>query len=449
METPRASHEPLPGLSVGALGSIFQALGALRNRQALLALFGCLVVGVLVAGLASLLGGFAALLGSLLLLVAVGTGVNAAGVLQMDPLRSAPARTLVDALVFGLLCIPKLILLGLVLFAIELAVFLVLAIVFLLCKIPFLGPLLYIVAFPASVVIAGLTVVGLLLCLVLALPAIWEGLTVMRAIAQTLAIARSRPVETIVLLLAVWLLCAVVGLIVFGILGTGLVPTIGLSASIIGGIDGMAPIAGVMQGGYAGDFSGGHAIAVLIGFGLLWAIAATLVGQVYLLGLCIVYLRVTEDLDVGSTEAALQRGLDDAKRRTAELGGRARAAAARTAASTRSVGTATGASSGASGEPASADAARWSRPASSPGPTSASASDEPTAAPTPPEPTAAATASGPAGVSAGTSSPAAPSGGPTTSANAASATPSIPCPRCAAACSADDLFCGACGQRLR
>jgi len=446
METPRAPHEPLPGLSVGALGSIFQAIGALRNRQALLALLGCLVVGVLVAGLASLLGSFAAFLGSLLLLVAVGTGVNAAGVLQMDPLRGAPTRTLVDALVFGLLCIPKLILLGLVLFAIELAVFLVLAIVFLLCKIPFLGPLLYIVAFPASVVIAGLTVVGLLLCLVLALPAIWEGLTVTRAIAQTLAIARSRPVETVVLLLAVWLLCAVVGLIVFGILGTGLVPTIGLSASIIGGFDGMAPIAGVMQGGYAGDFGGGHAIAGLIGFGLLWAIAATLVGQVYLLGLCIVYLRVTEDLDVGSTEAALQRSFDDAKRRTAELGERARATAARAAASTRPAGTATGASSGVPDEPTSADARQWSRPASSPAPTSATARDESTAAPTRPEPTNAATGSEPASVATGTSLPAEE---PATGPNAASSTPSMPCPRCAALCGADDLFCGACGQRLR
>jgi len=409
METPRATHEPLPGLSVDALGSVFQAIGALRNRHALLALLGCLFAGVLVAGLASLLGSFGALLGSLLLFIAVGTGINAAGVLLMDQARGAPPRTLVDALVFGLLCIPKLIGLGLVLFAIELVVFIALAVVFVLCKIPFLGPVLYIVAFPASVVIAGLTLFGLFLCLVLALPAIWEGLTVMRAIAQTLAIARSRPVEAIVLLLAVWLLCLVVGLIVFGILGTGLMPTIGLSASIIGGIDGLGPMAGVMQGGYTGDFRGGHAVAGLIGFGLLWAIAATLVGQVYLLGLSIVYLRVTEGLDVGATEAALQRSLDDAKRRTTELGERARAAAARTASTASSVST------GAS----------------------------------PSERASAATGTEPPDLPASAPLPAAPSAAPTTTAGSASPTASIPCPRCAATCSADDLFCGTCGERLR
>ena len=125
METQHPPAPPLPGLSAGALGSVLQAIGGLRNRQAALALLGCLFVGVLVAGLAGATGGFGALLGALVLFIAVGTGVNTAGVLLMDQARGAPPRALVDALVYGLMCIPKLILLGLVLLAIEIAVFIV------------------------------------------------------------------------------------------------------------------------------------------------------------------------------------------------------------------------------------------------------------------------------------------------------------------------------------
>ena len=60
----------------------------------------------------------------------------------------------------------------------------------------------------------------------------------------------------------------------------------------------------------------------LFGGLLLWAVAGSLVGQVYLLGLSLVYLRVTEGLDLSASEAALRAAFEDAKRRTAELGGR-------------------------------------------------------------------------------------------------------------------------------
>ena len=74
---------------------------------------------------------------------------------------------------------------------------------------------------------------------------------------------------------------------------------------------------------------GGHAIAGTIGGALLWAVAASLVGQVYLLGLSLVYLRVTEGLDLTASEAALRATFDEARRRTAELGEKARQATRR------------------------------------------------------------------------------------------------------------------------
>ena len=64
-------------------------------------------------------------------------------------------------------------------------------------------PLLFVVVFPLSVVVAGVTIVGLFLCLVLSLPAIWQGASITRALAQTFAIVKSRLLEAVLLLLFV------------------------------------------------------------------------------------------------------------------------------------------------------------------------------------------------------------------------------------------------------
>ena len=131
------------GISASAFSSLFQAVNGLRNQAALGALLGCTVVGVLVAGLlmamSGALGFIAGLLAFAVFVVAIGTGVNAAGLLHMDSARGVAPRSLVDALIYGLMCIPKLIVLGLALVAVEIAVFIVLAIVLFICKIRFSG----------------------------------------------------------------------------------------------------------------------------------------------------------------------------------------------------------------------------------------------------------------------------------------------------------------------
>jgi hypothetical protein len=163
--------------------------------------------------------------------------------------------------------------------------------------------------------------------MVLSLPAIWQGASITRALAQTFAIVRSRLLEAVLLLIFVGFLCFAVAAIIFGVLGFGLVPTLGMSMSIVGfGGFGMESMMAMSQGGGGGA---GHAIAGAIGGALLWAVAASLIGQVYLLGLSLVYLRVTEGLDLTASEAALRATFDDAKRRTAELGEKARQATQR------------------------------------------------------------------------------------------------------------------------
>jgi hypothetical protein len=306
------------GLSASAFSSMFGAIDGLRNRRALAAMLGCMVAGVLVAGLfvvlAPQLGYFMAFLGGVCMFIAGATGINAAGVLLMDQARGLPLRPLSEAVAHGVTCIPKFVLLALSFFAVALALFVALGIVYLICKIPFLGPLLFVVVFPLSVIAFGVTLCGLFVCMFLSLPAVWEGAGIGRAISQTLAIARSRLVESLLLFAVVAVLSAAVGFIVFGVLFTGLMPSVALMGSILGG-DGLGSMFGFMQhrNDFGGDAGAGvavggasYVVAAGIGAALLWALAGSLLSLVYLLGLNLVYLRVTEGLDVEGTEAALK-----------------------------------------------------------------------------------------------------------------------------------------------
>jgi hypothetical protein len=406
------------GLSPAAFTSMFRSIDGLRNRRALVAMLGCMVVGVLGAGLFSLLaahlGVFMALLGGLFMFVATAAGINAAGVLLMDQARGLVSRSLADAVVYGLLCIPKFVVLTLALVLVAIGVFVVLAFVYFVCRLPGLGPILFVVVFPLSVVISGLTLWGLFLCMLLALPAIWEGATITRAVAQTLAIARNRLVEAVLLLALVGLLAGVVGLIVSSVLFSGLMPSIGLSASVLGG-DGLTSMLGMMRqggtdfgaGGDAG--SAGYAVAAGVGAALLWALAGSLLSLVALLGLNLVYLRVTEGLDVGATEAALKTTLDEAKRQAADLGQKARDAAER-----------------------AREPARQAAAAAQAG--TAAATREAAAAPPPPAPPLPPLVPGPRELPPGATTP------------GAAKVPT--CPQCLSSIGPDDVFCGVCGHRL-
>ncbi|MEO6363410.1 MAG: zinc ribbon domain-containing protein [Caldimonas sp.] len=443
-------------LSANAAASLFEALAGLRNRRAVVALLGCAVVGVvvasLVASMAGTLGGLALLMATLVWFVAIGTGVNAAGVLQMDEARRISPRSTVDALVYGLMCIPKVIVLFLAALAVEIVVFIAIALLLLLCKIPFLGPLLFVAVFPLSVLAAGITVVGVLLFMVLSLPAVWQGAAITRAVAQAWAIVHSRLVEAVLVLLALGLLCAVAAFVVFGVLGAGLVPTLGLSASILsfGGFDLGGVGAGLQSGG------GSYATAGVIGGLLLWAVAGSLVGQVYLRGLSLAYLRLTDGLDLGAAEDSLRATFDEARRRTAQMSEKARRAAQREPEPTA----------------ASANAAATPLAAAAPGRMSGyepSPLFNPPPAYSPP-PQTVGTADAPADIDLSfddTPTPGAPAmpamplyAAPPAWAPPPAAAPAVAelrvepaaataCPQCLSPITGDDVFCGVCGYRLK
>lgn len=405
---------PSPGLSADAFSGTFHALRGLYNPRALVAMLGCLVVGVLVAGLCSLLalrvGSFMAFVGGLCFFLAGAVGVNAAGVLLMDQAKGHPARALGDAVAYGLMCIPKLIAMALGLLIVAIGVFIATALLYVVCKLPFVGPLIFVVVFPLSVVVSGVAVCGLFLCLFLALPALWEGAGIARAMGQVLAIVRARLVEAVLLTAMVGLLSGVVGLIVFSVLLSGLMPMMGLAASVFGG-DALASVVSMAHGGGGGGLGGlssgnggaGHAMAAGVGGGLLWALAASLVATVSLLGLNLVYLRLTEGLHAGATEATLKSGLDDARRRAAQFARHARDAAERVRDSAR------------------AASVKGIEPA-----------------PDAPSPDTVATAP-----------PLAPPATPLSRPVPPGATRSSTCPQCLSAVGTEDVFCIVCGHRLK
>ena len=424
------------GLSPDVFSSMFQALNGLRNRPALIAMAGCLFVGVLLFGfftfLAARMGFVMATLGGLAWLIASATGVSAAGVLLMDQAKGRDSHSVTDAIVQGLKCLPKFILLCLALLAVGLVVFLALALLYLVCKIPLLGPLLFVVVFPLSVLVAGLTLCGLFVCMLLALPAIWEGATITHAVAQALEIARNRLVESLVLLAVVGVLSALVAFIVFGVLFSGLMPAIGMSASILGS-GAVGQMVGVMQGvEFAGSGAAargsGYAVAAGVGAGLLWALAGSLVSLVNLLGLNLVYLRVTEGLDADATETVLISRLDEVKQHAMDMGQKAKQAAERAREQARA-SAASAQASAASAAVAAASAAE-AKPAAAAAPALAAAAP----APLPPSPAVALRS--------------APREAPNDS-TMPSMKKVLACPQCLSPVTADDVFCGVCGYKMK
>lgn len=333
MQSQQENRTVVPhAIAPDAFSSMFQSIAGLRNLRAAAAMAICFVAAILLAGL------MAAIFRSSMTMLALGglaamvlffAGVHAAGVLLMDQATNVPMRSVSDAVVYGILCVPKTIGLVIALVLGVIGVYIAMAVVLYVCKMPGLGPVLFTIAFPAVVVVAGLTFTGMFIAFQMALAAFWAGAGVVSAIAQSIAILRRRLVETVMLLVVVSAIAGVVFGIVAVVLLFGFWPAVGLSASIIGvsGIgDVSSTFSNMMYGGMGG---GGHLMAGAIGGGVLWALALTLVFQVGLMGVNLVYLRVSEGLDASATEQAMRARFDDAKRKAAEMGQQAKEAAER------------------------------------------------------------------------------------------------------------------------
>lgn len=165
-------------------GELARATEGLTQWRPMLVGFGSLLLcGVLmgISGAAmAALGNFfgvvlAGLLGLLALVVMFG-GFSAVGIMLMDKARNLPARSLTDAMTLGVLCIPRFLLFVLMLAVLTLAVGLVATLLYLLCKIPFLGALLAFFVHPALVLLTAFLMVAVsFVAIPLFAPAVWSG----------------------------------------------------------------------------------------------------------------------------------------------------------------------------------------------------------------------------------------------------------------------------------
>ena len=322
------------GVSAEALSSMFQAIGGLRNYRAAAGVLACFFVALILISIVAAVGGLGIggnVLIWLVAMVAGFAGIHASGVLLMDQARGLPGRSIVEAIVYGLLCVPKTIVLIIALVLAALVVYLVMALLFFISKMPGLGPVLFAFTFPVAVLMAGLVFTGLWMGLVLSLAAIWEGETIVGALVKALALLQQRLVEAFLLLVVVFLLSSIVAMLVFGVLLGGFWPAAGLAVSMLDvPLSGLEAVGSMFGGSRFGASSGGgYAVAGLFGLGVLWSLAMTLAMQVGLLGVNLAYLRVSEGVDAGAAEGALQARLADARRKAAEMGQKAKEASER------------------------------------------------------------------------------------------------------------------------
>jgi MFS family permease len=402
-------------------GSLLDSIDAIRNWRAVLLLLATLVATALVLGLGGLLATVSwifFLLFALLGYAVLFYGANAAGMMIMDEAKGYPSRPAMAAVMASLATSHRLILVFLMLGLVYLAGFLVLAIVLFICKIPFLGPVLYAVVFPISVVIAGIAMFALpTVVFPLSAPSIWSGATTMQCISQLLAIARKRLLLVLLLMIAVAFIAGIVGFLIGAILFSGVAVTTLASVPILGGSAGMGSLMGLAggmgpmgMGGMDGMSGfGGHAAAAAIGGGILFAVAFTLPGMVYLRGACTVYLRALDGLDLAAEQAVVDEKIAAARARAREVQAQAHATAQQYA----------------------------NRP-SAPAPA--------------PAPAASVTAPAPAPFAAPIQPPPAAPYVPPAAAPAAPLVPPAParmaCPSCHAPILPTDAFCGECGHKL-
>jgi len=345
------------------------------------------VLGGLSAGMARHSGAVAGLLGIVTLLLVMATalvGINATGIMLSDDTWGRPQRNMVAALLASLFTSHRLIgilLLQGLLFLLYLLAF---AVVLFICSIPGIGPLLYAVVFPVGSVLTGILLFALLyVAIPLAAPAVWNGATVMNALAMLAEIARQRLLLVVVMTLLLGLLMLLVTFIISAILASGTAMTLALSAPIIGssmdGLDGLFEmLMRAAMGGRGGNMDSGYLWALGFGAATLFLLGVTPGMLVGMKGMTIIHRTAIADLSLAATELAIKNKMDEVQRRAREAKEQALQKAAEQAARAQS-----------------------------------NTASAPAATPTPP--------------------PAA----------------ALACPSCKHPASADDVFCGNCGHKLK
>jgi hypothetical protein len=248
----------------------------------------------------------------------------------LDRARETPPRSLVDALVFGFICFVKACVVGIAIGAAGLLVALAAAVVYFICKIPGIGPLLLFFSHPILVVAAGLFAFFAGIFSALAAPALWDGDTITQAIAKSIAILKERAVTAVLYLLVM----AFVAAIILGIIGAVILPgyfsMTGLAAGIVGANMGgdLSMLTNLpMALMYLSGGQSAHVTAMMLATVVLAMLAVSTALQVHLMGINLVYLGVSQGVDTVAAERMLKQQFDQARARGGARQGRGAASA--------------------------------------------------------------------------------------------------------------------------
>lgn len=323
--------------------SLLRALDAIRNWRAYaLLLLGGVVAGILGAMFFYLsvrmiywdmatFGKIIAFIGSLLAGLVYMWGFSACGITLLDQAKGQAVRSLGDALMAGLLVVPRLIVLSLLLLAVYIAIALFVIAIFLIAKIPVVGPLVYFFAFPFATVLFGMLVfVVFFVVNTFAAPALWDGNGVMETVARLLKAARQDLLKVMVSQSLLFMLVLFASAMLAAILILGAVAAGGLSELVLG-VGFNNPLA--RYGSFASLFANNadYAKAAGAGMAILTGAAVMAVLLIYISGNCLLYLQYAANIDASEVEQGLRSRVDGVRARAVAAQAQVREAAARQA----------------------------------------------------------------------------------------------------------------------
>lgn len=332
------------------LSVLLRAPEAIKNRRALLLLVGTLFMTAVIFGVGSLLAAKlfssaeAILAASAIFMILAAlvflSGSSGVGLLLMDQAHDIELRGTMDAIIGGVMCAGKFLMVLLIdtlIFGLFICAG---ALLILACKIPWVGPVLYTFIYPATILAYGLIIAMLMFVILpMTFPAIWEGNTLTGIYARRWSLFKDRFVQILMSQIVLLLIVSLIAHVIFTVLLSGFGVASLLSFSIIGPTIDINSLQGFLQSimgvnNSKGDGQG-HMIAGALGGGTLFFTVGLIPGLIVMFGGNLIYIRAVKGLDFSAAEAgisakveATRRRAEEAKKRATEAAQRAREASA-------------------------------------------------------------------------------------------------------------------------
>ncbi|HVC49495.1 MAG TPA: hypothetical protein VND43_04930 [Burkholderiales bacterium] len=297
----------IPG-QVQKSGVLLKALEGATQWRAMSCFIGAVLTSASLFTLVSLAGVQILTLAAGLIGITISlAGLSASGFMMMDHARGFPQRSVKMAVDSSIRSLHRFIGCFMV-WAVTLFISVILVSVLLVfCRIPYVGPLLFAVIYPASSILIGLINIAMAyLFIAILTPAIWEGQEISAAIARLWVVIENRALLVLVQLLLLAVLVALVGFITYSVINSGSSVVLPMADGIIGARLGnsgftLGAMFNALQYG-----AGGYLYAALFSSGIIFLIAMSMPVMVAVLGACLIYQNVTEGLDFDETRAAIE-----------------------------------------------------------------------------------------------------------------------------------------------